>query len=172
MATDDLKRLVAREIASGESIAEVARRHSYTWKGMKKLVETSEVRRLIAAERQKLDDLAEQHRAQLILLGGPAVENIRAAVLDPEHPKRLDMSRFVLEKVLPTRSRLEVEAEVETIDPRGRQEVHEATIGLARLVAEIGNSEAFRGSALKSIRTGLEALGGPPLQPKPGDTKH
>ena len=43
VASEDLKRLVAREIASGESIAEVARRHKYSWKGAKKLVETPEV---------------------------------------------------------------------------------------------------------------------------------
>lgn len=37
MASEDLKTLVAREIASGETIAEVARRYDYSWKGMKKI---------------------------------------------------------------------------------------------------------------------------------------
>jgi uncharacterized protein YoaH (UPF0181 family) len=57
MASEDLKRLVAREIASGEPIAQVARRHGYTWKGMKKLTESPDVKRLIAGEREAIDQL-------------------------------------------------------------------------------------------------------------------
>ena len=60
MASDDLKLLAAREIASGETIAEVARRHRYTWKGMKKLVDTPKVQQLVEAERRRIGELAER----------------------------------------------------------------------------------------------------------------
>ena len=80
MASDDLKLLVAREIASGESVADVARRHKYSWKGMKQLSERPEVRRLVGQERERLHELAEAHRAGLVILGGRALEGIRRAV--------------------------------------------------------------------------------------------
>ena len=72
MASEHLKGLVAREIACGETIAEVARRHGYTWKGMKKLVEQAEVQALVEAERQRIGELAERCRAQLLQLGPEA----------------------------------------------------------------------------------------------------
>ena len=38
MASEDLKRIVAREYASGDRIADIARRHGYSRKGMKKTI--------------------------------------------------------------------------------------------------------------------------------------
>lgn len=104
MATDDLKRLVAREIAHGECIADVARRHGYSWKGMHKLVRSPDVQRLIAEEREALEDLAEQYRAQLVMGGATALDNVRRVVEDPDHPRCLDTSRWLLDKVLPRRN--------------------------------------------------------------------
>jgi tRNA(Phe) wybutosine-synthesizing methylase Tyw3 len=53
MASEDLKHIVAREIASGETIAELARRCGYTGKGMKKLVRTAAMQQPIQGERQR-----------------------------------------------------------------------------------------------------------------------
>ncbi len=142
MASEDLKRLVAREIASGESIADVARRHRYSWKGMKKLAETPEVRRLVAAEREQINELAEQSRAELVLLSPVALKNVRAAVESAKHPKNLEMSRFVLEKILP--SRTTVEADVKLNDPFLRNpqlqaEIRQITAGAAEFLRSLGD---------------------------------
>jgi len=113
MASDDLKHLVAREIASGETIADVARRHGYTWKGMKKLVETAEVQALINAERQSIGELGERCRARLFQLAPEALDNIAEMLRNRKHPKRLETSRFVVEKILPARAMLQAEVHVE-----------------------------------------------------------
>jgi hypothetical protein len=156
MASEDLKRLVAREIASGERIAEIARRHGYTWKGMKKLVESPDVRRLIAGERQAIDQLTQQHRTEMILAGTQAVENIRKVVENPNHPRCLDMSRFVVEKILP--SRHSVEADVNApIDVRAQAEMHEVMINMIKRFGELQEVLATQ-DPMKHVKTGAEAL--------------
>ena len=140
MATEFLKRLVAREIASGESIADLARRHSYSWKGMKQLSERPDVRRLVAAERQKIDDLADQTRAELVLLGPAAIKNVQAVVDDPDHPKSLETSRFVIGKIVPSRSAVEAHltGQQEMLaDPRVQEELRRATTNIAETMREL-----------------------------------
>ena len=140
MASEHRKRVVAREIACGESIADVARRHGYTWRGMKLLSERPDVRRLVAVERQKIDDLADQTRAELVLLGPAAIRNIQAVVDDPDHPKNLEASRFVVGRIVPSRSTVEARltAQEEMLaDPRAQEEIRTAFKNLARLMGEI-----------------------------------
>jgi len=100
MATEDLKKIVARETASGERTSDIARRHGYSRRGMAKLLASEEVQRLTEAEREKLDELTEQHRAKLVLCGATALEQIRQVIEDPDHPRCLDTSRWVLDKIL------------------------------------------------------------------------
>ena len=138
MASEDLKRLVAREIASGESIADLARRHGYSWKGLKQLSERPDVRRLVAAERRKIDDLADQTRAELVLLGPAAIKNVQAVVDDPDHPKSLETSRFVIGKIVPSRSAVDLTAQEEMLaDPQAQEEIRTAFKNIARLMGEI-----------------------------------
>src|SRR5262245_60546790 len=113
MASDDLKHLVAREIASGETIADAARRHGYTWKGMKKLVDTPEVQALIQGERQSIGELGERCRARLFQLAPEALDNIAEVLRSRKYPKRLETNRFVVEKILPARAMLQAEVHVE-----------------------------------------------------------
>ena len=54
MATDDLKQAVAIEAAGGHAIGEMAEHHGYTYKGMWKLLNTDEVKALIAEQRSHM----------------------------------------------------------------------------------------------------------------------
>ncbi len=95
MASEDLKLIVAREIACGETIAEVARRNGYTWKGMKKLVRTAAMQQLIQVERQRLQSLNDQCRARLQQLGPEALDHIAEVLRDSKHPKSLSRNRLM-----------------------------------------------------------------------------
>ena len=157
MASDDLKLLVAREIASGETVAEVARRHSYTWKGMKKLLDTPGVQQLVEAERQRIGELAERCRVQLLQLAPEALANIAAVLRNARHPKRLETSRFVLEKILPGRTT--VEANV-TVNPAGHDAalLEEATVEIAKSLRQLSEAQVGRPHPSTRVRTGAEAL--------------
>ena len=138
MASQELKQIVAREAAQGDSTAKLARRHKYSWKGMSLLLKTPEMKRLVAEEREALDDLAAQHRAELVLMGAPALKNIRAAVENPKHPKNLEMSRFVVEKILPSRTQLEGSLRVEPgLSAEAQEAMHAATTGIATTLSEL-----------------------------------
>lgn len=170
MASDDLKQLVAREITQGDSIATVARRHGYSWKGMKKLTTTVEVKRLVGAERDRVSELADQHRAQLVLLGSPAIENIRAAVENPRHPKNLEMSRFVLEKILPTRTALDAQVQIEPrLRPDVQNLINEGMFEVASLLEELRDFQL--GNPRNRVGAGEDALPVPPSLPPGFDPK-
>jgi hypothetical protein len=99
MASEDLKRLVAAEVALGASTGELAERFDYTPRGMRKLVATESVQRLVAVEREALAETLDQYRAQLVDLGAVAIENIRRVVEDPRHPRNAEMSRWLLDRI-------------------------------------------------------------------------
>ena len=165
MASDDLKHLVARDIATGETIAEVARRHGYTWKGMKKLVRTAPMPELIQVERQRLHTLNDQCRARLLQLGPEALDHIGEVLRDPKHPKRLDAARFVIEKILPNRTMLEAEVNLGvSVRRAGDQALIDRTLlEMAARLEEIDKANAGRPDPLSRVRVGSEALRRPQL---------
>ena len=145
MATEDLKKHVAREIASGERIADVARRHSYSWKGMAKLVATADVQALIAEQRDALDEAAERYRAQLLLGGETAIENVRRVVEDPDHPRNLDTSRWLLDKVLPAKNQAPtVAVAVQTLDAQVMGEIAESLSAVRERLSSSPASDCSR----------------------------
>jgi hypothetical protein len=103
MATDDLKRLVAREIGHGESIADVARRHGYSWKGMPKLVRSTDVQRLIDQEREKLAELAKGRPTWLELFLVRALDVEDQLLRDDRDEIRRRASEYDWEQILPRR---------------------------------------------------------------------
>jgi len=159
MASDDLKHLVAREIASGETIADVARRHGYTWKGMKKLVETAEVRALINAERHSIGELGERCRARLFQLAPEALDNIAEVLRNRKHPKRLETSRFVIEKILPARAMLQAEVSIDgsVRDPETQALLDNALIQIANSLQQLKEANANR-QPLSRVLSGAEAM--------------
>jgi hypothetical protein len=100
MASQELKRLIAHKLACGERIADLARRHDYTYRGMAKLVKSDDVQALVAQEREALEERLTEYRAQMVLNGRYAVENVRRVVEDPNHPKNLETSRWLLDRML------------------------------------------------------------------------
>jgi len=165
MASEDLKHLVAREIASGETIAEMARRHAYSWKGIRKLVDTPEMQQLIQAERQRIQTLGDQCRAQLLQLAPDALDRIGAVVRNAKHPKCLETSRFIVEKILPARTMVEAEVKVGTTqrDAETQALLDDALINIASSLRQLGEAQAGRPDPLSRVRSGWEALPRPSL---------
>jgi hypothetical protein len=101
MATEDLKKIVARQAACGEPTSAIAERFGYSRRGMAKLLQSEEVQRLTDEERQKLDALAEELRGELVLVGRKALQNLREIIEDVTHPQCINVSRWALERILP-----------------------------------------------------------------------
>jgi len=99
VASDDLKRIVASEVALGASTGELAARFDYTPRGMRKLIATEGVQRLVVEERRALAETLDDYRADLVDIGAMAVENIRRIVGDPRHPKNAELSRWLLDRL-------------------------------------------------------------------------
>ena len=99
MASDDLKRIVAAEVALGARTGELADRFGYTSRGMRKLVHSPEVQQIVAEERQALAEEVDRYRAQLVGMGDRALERIRATLEDPRHPKAVETARWLLDRV-------------------------------------------------------------------------
>ena len=159
MASEHLKLLVAQEIASGATVADLARRHDYSWKGMKGLVESPDVQALVHAERQDIATLAAQCRAQLLQLGPEALANIADVLRAPGHPKQLEISKFVTDKILPARTAIEAELTVEPkLDPELEAELHEVMRDMAQSLAAIHKAQAGHPSFLSRVRSGPDAL--------------
>jgi hypothetical protein len=160
MASKDLKELVAREIASGETIADAARRHGYTWKGMKKLVETGEMQQLVEAERQQIREAAERCRAQLLQVTPKAVENVAAVLGNPRHPKQLETSRWVIDKVLPGRTTVEAEVSVgpSARDAQLQAELDAVFVQISKSLQQLSEAQAGQPGFLSRVRTGPDAL--------------
>jgi len=165
MASEDLKHLIAREIASGDTIARIARRHGRSWKGIRRLVDTPEMQQRIQAERQRVAELGEECRARLFQLGPKALENIARVVGNPRHPKCLETSRFVVEKILPARAMVEVEGNVgasASLDAESKAVLAQAFIDISKSLKEFNLAQS-PGRGLSRVRTGPEAL----LRPLP-----
>ncbi len=160
MASDELKLLVAREIASGESVADVARRHGYSWKGMKGLVERPEVRRLVGQERERLVDLAEAHRARLVVLGGRALDGIRRTIEDRQDPQHSQTCRWLLDKLAPQATQRHEHEHDHRVAHEASPEVEEAIVSIAKTLASIGHHDP-EAILKRSVREGPDALPSP-----------
>ena len=159
MASDDLKLLVAREIASGESVADVARRHKYSWKGMKQLSERPDVRRLVGQERERLHELAEAHRARLVVLGGRALDGIKRTVEDRQDPQHAQTCRWVLDKLMPQATQRHEHEHDHHHAHEVSPEVESAMVEIAKTLVRLRNHDPE--AILKRVRTGPEALPSP-----------
>ena len=161
MASDDLKLLVAREIASGESVADVARRHGYSWKGMKQLSERPEVRRLVGQERERLHELAEAHRAGLVILGGRALDGIARVIADRQNPHHVATCRWLVDKLIPQATQRHEHEHDHRVAHEASPEVEEAIVSIAKTLRRIGPGHDQDAILKRCVRTGPEALPSP-----------
>src|SRR5262245_57996539 len=157
--------IVAREIASGETVAEVARRHGYSWRGMKKLVETPQMQQRIRGERQRIQTLGDQCRAQLLQLGPNALDHLGEVLRNPRHPKRLDAARFVVEKLLPNRTMLEADGNVgvSVRDPETQKLLDDTMIKIAESLKALHEAQAGKPGFMRHVYSGADALRRPAL---------
>jgi len=100
VASQDLKRLIARDLAAGERPVNIARRHGISDRTVRNLRRDPEVLRHLADERGLLEALVERHRAALVLAGKAAAERVCEAVGNPLHPRALETSRWLLDKLI------------------------------------------------------------------------
>lgn len=154
-ATPDLKRRIAVEVAAGATVTELARTHSYSVRGMRELLKRHDVRALTAAERAKLETLLDQHRAQLVLTLGLAIENIQAAIADPRHPRCLETSRWLLDRVMGTKpDRLEPVVE----ERLTRAEAEELRLSFDRLSGMLSGQECQPLEESPYLKDGKDAI--------------
>jgi len=132
---------------------------------MRKLVDTADVQGLIEAERQRLAELSDRCRAQLLQIAPEALDHICAVVRNPKHPKCLDTSRFVVEKVLPARTMLEADVKVgpSQRDPETQALLDTAVIEISSHLQLLREARAGRSDPLSRVRSGAEALPRPSL---------
>ena len=160
MASEDLKHLIAREIASGDTIAKIARRHGRSWRGIRRLVDTPEMQQLVQVERQRIAELGEECRSRLFQLGPKALENIARVIHNPRHPKNLETSRFVVEKILPARAVIEGDAHAGAsapLDAESKAILTQAFVDIAEGLKRFNDAQPL-GSGLSRVRKGPEAL--------------
>ena len=104
-------------------------------------------------------------RWRLLGMVDQALLTIKDELTGPDPRTRHDSAWRVIESVLPKGGVASTYArqpgDPADFDPQGRQVVIEAMVGLAKVVASVQSSEAFTGSAMRSIKTGPEALPGP-----------
>ena len=87
---------------------------------------------------------------------------VEAVVRDPGHPKRLETSRFVLEKILPARAIINADVDIKarTLSPEAQKVIDDATVRIARLLPELKEAAA-RSDFMRHVKTGADALPGP-----------
>jgi hypothetical protein len=94
LATAELKRLVAWELAAGHSISELAERHSYTPRGMSKLCRSPEVQKLVEEEQARVMAAGERTLAQGMV----------DDALNASSPRQMEARKYILDRIVPTRS--------------------------------------------------------------------
>src|SRR5262249_3876030 len=135
---------------------------------MKKLVETAEVQALINAERQSIGELGERCRARPFQLAPEALDNIAEVLRNRKHPKRLETSRFVVEKILPARAMLQAEVHVEgsVRDAETQSMLDNALIQIANSLQQLKEANANR-QPLSRVLSGAEVMRGRALPARP-----
>ena len=112
MATDQLKRLIAQEVAIGMKQVDIARLHQYTPSGIRKLLQTPEMMELCRDEKDLLR--ARRVRSRLYMadhLDG-AAQNVVAISGDPDHKDCFKACSYILE-MFEDKTKREVDGRVE-----------------------------------------------------------
>jgi hypothetical protein len=112
---------------------------------MAKLLASAEVQRLTKREREKLDELAEELRGELVLCGRQAVENIREIIEDPGHPQCVSVSKWVLDRIVPRLNdgaAVAVALQAPGIDPRVADQLVE---GFRVMTEKFGSADRTAG---------------------------
>lgn len=112
MATDQLKRLIAQEVAIGMKQVDIARLHQYTPSGIRKLLQTPDMMQLCKDEKDLLR--ARRVRSALYLADNldTAAQNVVAISGDPDHKDCFKACSYILE-MFEDKTKREVDGRVE-----------------------------------------------------------
>jgi hypothetical protein len=104
LATAELKRLVAWELAAGHSISELAERHSYTPRGMSKLCRSPEVQKLVEEEQARVMAAGERTLFKFMLHADALAQGMVDDALNASSPRQMEARKYILDRIVPTRS--------------------------------------------------------------------
>lgn len=112
MATEQLKKLVAQEIALGLKRTDIARLHGYTPNGLYKLIQTPEMKDLIKDQESLL--AARQLRSRIYFADyvDNASKNIIAIAGDTDHKDSYKANQFIAEQFTEQKKEIDTRVEV------------------------------------------------------------
>lgn len=173
MASDDLKQIVAIQVASGHAVSEIAKHHNYTYSGMYKLTQTAEVQALADEHRRHLSEIYTRTWFRFAEHGEALAAGMLEDAFDGDHPKQFEARKYCLDQLAPAKNTVNHSGQ---IDIRVGVEA-EVLLGLTQSFNRISEvrgpahlSEAG-GGALHHLQDGRETIpdveatqedGGPP----------
>lgn len=107
MASEQLKHVVALEMATAGSVADLARAHGYTYGGMRNLVASDEVQTLIRQRTQEIEARAVIARTKLLHQAPKLYDTAIAIASNDTHKDQPNMVRYLLDKLWPSKQVVE-----------------------------------------------------------------
>lgn len=104
MANQQLKQLIAGELAAGHSVVEIAERHGYSPRGMARLCRTKEVQGLVEAEQARLLQASDRIMFRFLLHADALAQGMVEDATNPSSPRQMDARKYILDRILPSRS--------------------------------------------------------------------
>jgi hypothetical protein len=101
MASEDLKRIVATQVASGFSIADLARQHDYSYNGMHQLVHTKEIQEKVQKHRAYLQDVWSRIYFRVAQHGEALAAGMLSEAFDDNSAKQFEARKYCLEQLKP-----------------------------------------------------------------------
>jgi hypothetical protein len=103
MASAELKKLLAIQIASGHSVAELAKLHNYSYNGMHRLAHSDEVKALVAEHQRYLMEVASRIYFRFAQHGEALADGMLGDAMNDTHPRQIDARRWILDKLIAPR---------------------------------------------------------------------
>jgi hypothetical protein len=101
VASERLKALVAQQAATGQSTAELARAHEYSYEGMRRLLATDEMVELVRQEREQFAAAGTRAMFRFLMHADQLVDAQIADALDRNNPNHYRARVWILERVAP-----------------------------------------------------------------------
>lgn len=104
MASQELKKLLAIQIASGHSVAELAKLHNYSYNGMHRLAHSDEVKNLVSEHQRYLMEVSSRIYFRFAQHGESLADGMLSDAMNDQHPRQIDARRWILDKLIAPRT--------------------------------------------------------------------
>jgi hypothetical protein len=104
VASEDLKRIVATQVASGHAISEMAKHHGYTYNGMWKLVNRPDVQALADEHRRHLSEVYTRTWFRLAEHGEALTAGMLEDAFNPDCAKQFEARKYCLDQLAPAKN--------------------------------------------------------------------